>query len=140
MDMVDIKKILPHREPFLFVDDITSISKKSADGYHEVKEDEFWTKGHFPGNPIFPGVILLELMAQVGGFVFVDDINGGTFAYLSKVDDLKYSQKVLVGDKIEVHAELEDRFGDYAKVRTVARVKGRKVASGSITYTFLRQL
>ena len=140
MDMEDIKKVLPHRNHFLLVDAVTEIGENSASGYHEVKKDEFWVSGHFPGNPIFPGVLILELMAQVGGFAFINDINGGRFAYLSKADNVKYKRKVKIGDKIEVQAELLRRFGNYAEVKSVASVCGEKVAQANITYTFLEQL
>ena len=140
MDMEDIKRVLPHRAPFLLVDGITEAGGGKAEGYHEVRPDEFWVEGHFPGNPVFPGVLLLECMAQVGGFVFVKDIRRGRFAYLTKVEHLRYSRKIQVGDRVEIHAELTGRFGSYAQISAVARVRGKRAASGTITYTFLENL
>lgn len=140
MDMAAIKQVLPHRAPFLFVDGITGNDRNSADGYHVVTQGEFWVKGHFPGNPVFPGVILLECMAQVGGFVFAEEMDAGRFAYLTKVDNLKFSRRVSIGDRVEIHTELTNRFGDYAQIKAIAMVRGKRVASGSITYTFLEEL
>ena len=66
----DIKRYLPHREPFLFVDGVTEIIKDEyIKGFKEVKEDEYYFKGHFPDNPIVPGVIIIEAMAQTAGIV-----------------------------------------------------------------------
>ena len=66
----EIKKYLPHREPFLFVDGVTEIIKDEyIKGYKEVKEEEYYFKGHFPDNPILPGVIIIEALAQVSGIL-----------------------------------------------------------------------
>ena len=71
---MDIEKVLPHRKPFLFVDEIENVEyMKSSTGYKQVRDDEFWIEGHFPGNPVFPGVLILETMAQIGGFIFSDE-------------------------------------------------------------------
>lgn len=139
--MVDIKEVLPHRAPFIWVDQILDYQYLGyADGYYQVKDDEFWIQGHFPGNPVFPGVLMLECMAQVGGFVFTDIAVEKQFAFLSKVDDLKYYRKVSVGDKIDIHAEFVSKFDKYAEVAVTSKVNGKKVAFGRITYTFMNSL
>lgn len=141
---MDIKKILPHRKPFLFVDEIVSQEyMKEAIGYRVIPSDEFWVDGHFPGNPIYPGVLQLETMAQIGGFIFVNE-NGvmpdGNFAYLTKVERLKLTRKVSIGDRLTVKAVLLDVFSPYYKVKTIATVNQKKVSEAVITYTFLNKL
>ena len=70
IDLNDIKKILPHRDPFLFVDEIVEIEEdKRIVGLRKITGEEEFFKGHFPGNPILPGVIMLEALAQVGGIL-----------------------------------------------------------------------
>lgn len=140
--MIDISQVLPHREPFLFVDGIDeAVALDHAVGYHVVKNDEFWISGHFPDNPVFPGALLLEIMAQVGGFVFINrEEEKGKYAYLSKVDNLKFFRKVSVGDRVEVTAKYLREFANYAEITAVARVKEKKVSSCNIIYTFLAEL
>jgi 3-hydroxyacyl-[acyl-carrier-protein] dehydratase len=71
LESKEIEQALPHRPPFLMVDGILDIvPNQSVVGYKEVREDEPWFKGHFPGEPLFPGVLIIETMAQIGGFCF----------------------------------------------------------------------
>mgnify|MGYP003300881215 CR=1 FL=1 len=136
--------MLPHRKPFLFVDEIIETKyMESAIGSRLVKDDEFWAEGHFPGNPVFPGVLTLETMAQVGGFIFANDegeMPDGNFAFLSKVDGLKFTRKIIPGDRIIVEAKLIEKYAPYYKTKVVARVNNRKMAEAEIVYTFMKKL
>lgn len=136
-----IEEVLPHREPFLFVDEIKEHKyMKYAKGVKKIQDSEFWTKGHFPGNSVFPGVLLLETMAQIGGFVFADDSGkmvDNKFAYLSRVDQLKFKKKVVPGDIVEVNVSFIDTFMNYARVFAKSYVNNKVVAEAEITYTFL---
>jgi len=134
--MINPEDIFLHRAPFLFVDEIIEAKHlKSSKGKKLVKDDEFWVAGHFPGNPIFPGVILLETMAQIGGLILVDYDNPSALnAYLSKVDNFKLIKKVVPGDELIVEGTFLDQIGDFTTVKTKAFVKGAKVAEAKITY------
>ena len=133
--MINPKDIFLHREPFLFVDEIIEMKYlESSKGKKIVKDDEFWVEGHFPNNPIFPGVILLETMAQIGGLILMDGDLKTLNAYLSKVDKFKLIKKVVPGDVVIVEGTFLDQIGDFTTVKTKAFVNGAKVAEAKITY------
>jgi 3-hydroxyacyl-[acyl-carrier-protein] dehydratase len=106
--MNDIEGLLPHREPFLFVDEIVEASKEKIVAKHVFTEKEFFFRGHFPEYPVVPGVILVETMAQSGGAglrkigVIGDD---GLF-FLATVDKVKFRRQVRPGD--EIRSEIEN--------------------------------
>ncbi len=81
MNREEIKNLLPHREPMLLVDEITVDEEGTAHGLYRVRGDEFFLQGHFPGNPVVPGVILCEIMAQACGLLIGDEIKGKTPVY-----------------------------------------------------------
>lgn len=98
----DIEKMLPHRFPFLMVDKIMEIHEESIVGVKNVTMNEPIFTGHFPGNPIFPGVLQIEAMAQVGGIFALDKVEDPHLysTYFMKIDKVKFKQKVIPGDTI----------------------------------------
>ncbi|MCU0432414.1 MAG: bifunctional UDP-3-O-[3-hydroxymyristoyl] N-acetylglucosamine deacetylase/3-hydroxyacyl-ACP dehydratase [Bacteroidia bacterium] len=109
-DVREIMKILPHRQPFLMVDKITEISETHVVGVKNITMTEFWTQGHFPDEPIMPGVLLVEAMAQTGGVLCLktvpDPENYQT--YFLKMEGVKFKQKVVPGDSCVFKLELID--------------------------------
>jgi len=101
-DINDIEKMLPHRYPFLMVDKIMEITDESIIGVKNITMNEPIFQGHFPGNPIFPGVLQIEAMAQVGGIFALDKVDEPHLysTYFMKIDKVKFKQKVLPGDTI----------------------------------------
>ena len=106
--MNDIEKLLPHREPFLFVDEIVEANEKKIIAKHIFSEKEFFFKGHFPEYPVVPGVILIETMAQSGGAGLreIGVIGDGGLFFLATVDKVKFRRQVRPGD--EVRSEIEN--------------------------------
>jgi len=106
--MNEIEKLLPHREPFLFVDEIVEASKEKIVAKHIFTEKEFFFKGHFPEYPVVPGVILVETMAQSGGAGLrkMDVLGDGSLFFLATVDKVKFRRQVRPGD--EVRSEIEN--------------------------------
>ena len=103
----DIEKMLPHRFPFLMVDKIMEINEESIIGVKNITMNEPIFQGHFPGNPVFPGVLMIEAMAQVGGIFALSKVDEPHLysTYFMKIDSVKFKQKVIPGDTIvfELH-------------------------------------
>ena len=100
----DIESLLPHRKPFLFVDEIVSADEKGSVCEHTFTPDEFFFKGHFPQYPVVPGVILVETMAQCGGAAlsYQKTFAEGSLFFLATVDKVKFRNQVRPGDKVRV--------------------------------------
>lgn len=136
LDINMIMRILPHREPFLFVDKIISLEQgKRATGIKNVTINDYFFKGHFPGKPVMPGVIIIEAMAQVGGVMMLSpEENRGKIAYFMAADNIKFRKTVLPGDQLvlEVIAgKIKSRTG---QVHAKALVEGKVVAEADLMF------
>ena len=108
LDINEIKKILPHRYPFLLVDRILEVEPmKRAVGIKNITANEVQFLGHFPNEPIMPGVLLLEAMAQVGGVAMLyPEENRGKIAVFAKIDNARFRKQVIPGDQLVTTAEV----------------------------------
>jgi len=136
LNITDILKILPHRYPFLLVDRVLEIEPgKRAVGLKNVTINEPFFQGHFPGQPIMPGVLILEAMAQVGGVLLLSMTgNEGKLAYFGGMDKVRFRNPVHPGDTLIMEVEILKTKGNAGKVRAAARVNDKLVAEGEFLF------
>lgn len=138
MKREEIMQRLPHRGPMLLVDDILSVQPGEAVlGYKRVRDDEFWAQGHFPGQAVFPGALLIELMAQVSLFLFQAKEDGCTKdPYLARVDQMKFLRPVYPGDELYLSVRPVYTGAGFVKADVCAcldRTLARTAAKGTLT-------
>ena len=139
LEIEAIKKILPHRYPFLLVDRILELEPgMRAVGLKNVTVNEPFFQGHFPMHPVMPGVLIIEAMAQVGGVMILSiDENKGKLAYLGTISEAKFRRPVVPGDALEMEVVLLRIRGNTGKVRCIARVGGQEAASAEILFALV---
>jgi len=130
----DIMKLLPHRYPFLLVDRIIDIdADKSAIGIKNVTANEPHFTGHFPGNPIMPGVLIVEGMAQTAGAICARATGAGSkLVYFMTIDNAKSRKPVIPGDRLEYHVTKTKQRGNIWRFHCEAMVDNAKVAEADI--------
>lgn len=136
-DVREIMRILPHRYPFLFLDRILEWDPgKRIVGIKNVTIDEPFFQGHFPETPIMPGVLIVEAMAQAGGFLALkEEGNGKKIAYFAGIDNCKFRRPVVPGDQLRLEATVIARKGPVWKMHGEATVDGVFVAKADMTAT-----
>lgn len=140
-DILEIMKLLPHRYPFLLVDKIIEINgDDSAVGIKNVTANEPQFMGHFPGNPIMPGVLLIEAMAQTAGAICARKLgNESSLVYFMTIDNARFRKPVVPGDRVEFHVVKQKQRGNIWKFHCDAMVDGQKVAEADVGAMMLAQ-
>ena len=136
LDIKEIMEILPHRPPFLLVDRIVECEPgRSAKGVKCVSMNEPFFPGHFPGQPIMPGVLILEALAQTGAVAALSlPENRGRLAVFGGVKNCRFKKPVTPGDVLELSCELVERRGSVGFGKAVAKVDGKVAAQGELTF------
>lgn len=136
IDVTTIQALLPHRYPFLLVDRVVEFEPhKRVLAYKNITANENFFNGHFPGQPVMPGVLVLEAMAQAGGLLTQLSIQGNTdgkLFYLVKIDGAKFSRMVVPGDRLDLEVTLKRTIRNMAMYQGIARVDGEQAACADI--------
>ena len=134
-----IKEIIPQREPFLMIDEVEEcLPGESATAYKNVNESEWYFKGHFPGNPIMPGVLIAESLAQTGAVAILSmNENKGKNALFGGIDKMKFKRMVKPGDRLKLEVKIIKRKGPIGVGEGIATVDGNVVARGVLTFALV---
>lgn len=139
MDVEEIKQIIPHRYPFLFVDRVTRhIPGKLIEGYKNVTVNEPYFVGHFPGQAIMPGVIMVEAMAQLGCILVRLMPEGqGKLVLFAGIEKVRFRRPVLPGDRIDMFAQLIKLKGPLGKARGGCKIDGEVAMEGEFLFSLV---
>ena len=133
----EILKYLPHRDPFLFIDEVISIEEgNNIHASMNIKDDDVFLEGHFPENPIVPGVILIEAMGQASGILGFKTMGKtpeeGSIYVIAGVDKARFRQRVLPGEKVDIFSKVLGSKNGIWKFECFAEVNGKLVCSANI--------
>lgn len=133
--LMDIKESLPHREPFLFIDEVVEVGEGKILAKREIREDEPQFEGHYPGNPIMPGVLSLEAMFQAGALLMVsmmaDGKNGAPV--VTRVNQAKFKKIMTPGDTMMIEVEFEEKMANAYMFKGKVKSDGKLAASADFT-------
>ncbi|MCD0161830.1 3-hydroxyacyl-ACP dehydratase FabZ [Deinococcus sp. 6YEL10] len=130
----DVLKTLPHRFPFVMVDRVLSIEDGAVHAIKNVTINEPFFPGHFPQEPVMPGVLITEALAQASMFCLHGQLEPGTVGYLAGIEGARFKRKVVPGDQLHLHAKLEFLRRGLGKTTCRAEVDGVVVAEATILF------
>jgi 3-hydroxyacyl-[acyl-carrier-protein] dehydratase len=141
LNIQEIQKILPHRWPFLLVDRIDELEPGvRAVGIKNVTINETVFQGHFPGQPIFPGVLIVEALAQVGGIVLLSlPQYKGRLGFLAAIENFRFRNPVSPGDTIKLEFRITRLHRNITWGKGKAEVNGKIVAEGQLTFAIMKE-
>ena len=135
-----IEQILPHRDPFLLVDEVTELEPgRRVVARRSVDAGDWWFPGHFPDRPVMPGVLIVEAMAQTGAVaVLAEEENRGRIAFFAGIDDCRFKRIVSPGDTLTLACEIDQVRGPIGRGKATAHVGTELAARGTLTFAVER--
>ena len=135
-----IETILPHRPPFLLLDEVTQLEPgRHVVARRDVRIDDWWFAGHFPSRPVMPGVLIVEAMAQAGAVaVLIQEENRGKIAFFAGIDDCRFKRIVEPGDVLTLRCDIDSVRGPIGRGKATAHVGDTLAARGTLTFAVER--
>jgi 3-hydroxyacyl-[acyl-carrier-protein] dehydratase len=143
--MEDIYRRIPHRPPFLFVDKIIEITESTARASLTIRPDFSFFEGHYPGNPIMPGVLLCEAVFQTGAIFLADHLQAESLTdesvtpVLSRIRDARFKRMVKPGDEVEISVNLGEKLGQFFTMTGEVRKEGKVALTISYALAMVRE-
>ena len=132
IDVLEVMELIPHRPPFLMIDRVEDmVQNESAVGVKNVTIDEPFFAGHFPTRPVFPGVLIIEAMAQTAGVLVIESLGEGArgkLVYFMSIDSARFRKPVMPGDQLRLEVRVQRHRGPVWKFAGEAKVDGETVA------------
>lgn len=138
MTKEDIMGIIPHRDNMLLIEEAEVVDGVSY-GKYTIKGDEWFLNGHFPGNPIVPGVILCEMLAQSACVLLADKAGPGTIPYFTGLDKIKFKNSVFPGDTFETECIIKGSKGPFYFASGKGSVNGKLCMSGDFSFALIKK-
>jgi len=136
MDREEIKKIIPHREPMLLIDEV-ELTDGTSVGKYTVRGDEWFLQGHFPDNPVVPGVVLCEMLGQ-SACLLLEQNSGRITPYLTGLDNVKFRNKVVPGDTVVFKSKVKKIKKIFYFIKGEGYVNGKLCLSGEFSFAIIR--
>ena len=138
MNKEEIKKILPHRDDMLLIDEAEIVDGK-AHAKRKITGEEFFLRGHFPGNPVVPGVILCEILAQSTCVLLADTMDDSVTPYFSGLNNVKFKHPVKPGDTVETECEITRAKGVFYFASGKGFVDGKLCVSADCSFALVKK-
>ena len=139
MNKEELMKILPHRDNMLLVEEGYLDEEGKSHGFYTVKGDEFFLQGHFPGNPVVPGVILCEIMGQGSSILIKSLLDGTVYPVFVGFDKVRFKRMAKPGDTILTKGKITDSKGNIIFVETTSTIEGEICCSAKLTVALVKK-